>query len=129
MKGHLENAKRKKVLTSFFYLPFQQKLSALFWIVQFTLLAVFQEEQWKGLRHAEVTVLLEDVGKVEVWDWTQSELRDTVEEVGCETFYGTKSGFKHWRSGFWNLSRDKEHLQASFKFCKCNKAIFWTTFG
>ena len=63
------------------YLPFPEKLSASSWIVQSTLLAVFPEEQLKELREAEVTVLLEDVGKFEVLSLTQSELRNTVEEV------------------------------------------------
>ena len=63
------------------YLPFPEKLSASSWIVQSTLLAVFPEEQLKELRETEVTVLLEDVGKFEVLSLTQSELRNTVEEV------------------------------------------------
>ena len=58
------------------------------------LLAVFPEEKFKELREAEVTVLLEDIGKVEVLGLTQSELSDTVEEVDCETFDEAKSGFK-----------------------------------
>ena len=63
--------KEKKILTSFLYLPFPEKLSASFWIVQSTLLAVFPEEQLKELREAEVTVLLGDVGKVEVLSLAQ----------------------------------------------------------
>ena len=85
--------KEKKVLTSFLYLPFPEKLSASFWKVNSKLLAAFPEEQLKELREAEITVLLEDVGKVEVLSLTQSELSDTVEEVDCETFDETKSGF------------------------------------
>ena len=73
--------KEKKVLTSFLYLPFPEKLSASFWIVQSTLLVVFPEEQLKELRETEFTILMEDVGKVEVLSLTQSELRNTVEEV------------------------------------------------
>ena len=49
--------------------------------MQSTLLAVFPEEQLKELRETEVTVLLENVGKFEVLSLTQSELRNTVEEV------------------------------------------------
>ena len=63
--------KEKKILTSFLYLPIPEKLSASFWIVQSTLLAVFPEEQLKELREAEVTVLLGDVGKVEVLSLAQ----------------------------------------------------------
>ena len=63
------------------YLPFPEKLSAVVWIVQSKLLALFPEEQLKELREAEVTVLLEEAGKVEVLSLTQSELRDFVEEV------------------------------------------------
>ena len=59
------------------YLPFPEKLSALFWIVQSKLLEELREE----LREAEVTVLLEEAGKVEVLSLTKSELRDFVEEV------------------------------------------------
>ena len=77
------------------YLPFPEKLSASFRIVLSTLLAVFLEEQLKDIREAEVPVLLEDGGKVEVLSLTQSELRDTVEEVDCETIDEAKSGFKH----------------------------------
>ena len=62
--------------------------------MQSTLLAVFPEEQLKELRETEVTVLLKDVGKVEVLSLTQSELRNTVEEVDWETIDETKSGFK-----------------------------------
>ena len=58
-----------------------------------TLLAVFPEKQLKEVREAQVTVLPEDVGKVEVLSSTKSELRDTVEEVDCETFHETKIGF------------------------------------
>ena len=54
----------------------------------------FPEEQLKEPREAEVTVMLEYVAKIEVLSSTQSELRDTVEEVDCETFDETKSGFK-----------------------------------
>ena len=72
--------KEKKVLTSFLFLPFPDKLSASFWIVQSKLLDVFPE-QLKELTETEITVLLEDVGKVEVLSLTQSELRNTVEEV------------------------------------------------
>ena len=64
LKGHLENAKKKSII-------FPEKLSASFWIVQSTLLAVFPEEQLKELREAEVTVLLGDVGKVEVLSLAQ----------------------------------------------------------
>ena len=63
--------KEKKILTSFLYLPFPEKLSASFWIVQSTLLAVFPKEQLKELREAEVTVLLGDIGKVEVLSLAQ----------------------------------------------------------
>ena len=49
--------------------------------MQSTLLAVFLEEQLKELRETEVTELLEDVGKVEVLNLTQSELRNPVEKV------------------------------------------------
>ena len=49
--------------------------------MQSKLLDVFPEEKLKELREAEVTVLLEDVGKAEVSSLTQSELSDTVEEV------------------------------------------------
>ena len=87
--------KDKKVLTLFLYLPFPEKLSASFRIVLSTLLAVFLEEQLKDIREAEVPVLLEDGGKVEVLSLTQSELRDTVKEVDCETIDEAKSGFKH----------------------------------
>ena len=73
--------KENKVLTSFLYLPFPEKLYASFSIVQSKLLDVFPEEKLKELREAEVTVLLEDVGKAEVSSLTQSELSDTVEEV------------------------------------------------
>ena len=59
-----------------------------------TLLAVFPEKQLKEVREAQVTVLPEDVGRVEVLSSTKSELRDTVEEVDCETFHETKIGFK-----------------------------------
>ena len=45
--------------------------------MQSKLQAVFPEEKWKELREAEVTVLLEDRGKVEVLSLTQSELSDT----------------------------------------------------
>ena len=62
--------------------------------MQSKLLAVFPEEQLKDLREAEVPVLLEDGGKVEVLSLTQSELRDTVEEVDCETIDEAKSGFQ-----------------------------------
>ena len=62
--------------------------------MQSKLLAVFPEEQLKDLREAEVPVLLEDGGKVAVLSLTQSELRDTVEEVDCETIDEEKSGFK-----------------------------------
>ena len=75
-------------------LPFPEKLFASFRIVQSKLLAVFPEEQLKDLREAEVPVLLEDGGKVAVLSLTQSELRDTVEEVDCETIDEEKSGFK-----------------------------------
>ena len=75
------------------FLPFPDKLSASFWIVQSKLLDVFPE-QLKELTETEVTVLLEDVGKVEVLSLTQSELRNTVEEVDWETTDETKSGFK-----------------------------------
>ena len=54
----------------------------------------FPEEQLKEPREAEVTVMLEYVAKIKVLSSTQSELRDTVEEVDCETFDETKSGFK-----------------------------------
>ena len=54
----------------------------------------FPEEQLKEPREAEVTVMLECVAKIKVLSSTQSELRDTVEEVDCETFDETKSGFK-----------------------------------
>ena len=64
MKGHLENAKKKSII-------FPEKLSASFWIVQSTLLAVFPKEQLKELREAEVTVLLGDIGKVEVLSLAQ----------------------------------------------------------
>ena len=50
------------------------------------LLAVFPEEKFKELTETEVTVLLEDIDKVEVFGLVQSELSDTVEEVDCETF-------------------------------------------
>ena len=86
--------KEKKVLTSFLYLPFTEKLFTSFWIVQSTLLVVFPEEQLKELREEEFIVLLEDVGKAEVLSLTQSELGETVEEVDCETFDETKSGIK-----------------------------------
>ena len=79
----------------FLCLPFPEKLFASFPIVQSKLLAVFPEEQLKDLREAEVPVLLEDGGKVKVLSLTQSELRDTVEEVDCETIDEAKSGFKH----------------------------------
>ena len=62
--------------------------------MQYTLLAKFPEKHLKELRETEVTVLLEDVDKVEVWSLTQSELRNTVEEVDWETIDDTKSGFK-----------------------------------
>ena len=78
----------------FLCLPFPEKLFASFRIVQSKLLAVFPEEQLKDLREAEVPVLLEDGGKVAVLSLTQSELRDTVEEVDCETIDEAKSGFK-----------------------------------
>ena len=58
------------------------------------LLAVFPEKKFKELREAKVTVLLEDIGKVEILSLTQSELRDTVEEVDRETFDEAKRGFK-----------------------------------
>ena len=48
---------RKKILTSFLYLSFPEKLSTSFWIVQFTLLVAFPEEQLKELREAEVIAL------------------------------------------------------------------------
>ena len=54
----------------------------------------FPEEQLKEPREAEVTVMLEYVAKIKVLSSTQSELRDTVEEVDCKTFDETKSGFK-----------------------------------
>ena len=54
----------------------------------------FPEEQLKEPREAEVTVMLEYVAKIKVLSSTQSDLRDTVEEVDCETFDETKSGFK-----------------------------------
>ena len=54
----------------------------------------FPEEQLKEPREAEVTVMLEYVAKIKVLSSTQSELGDTVEEVDCETFDETKSGFK-----------------------------------
>ena len=76
------------------YLSFPEKLSPSFWIVQSTLLVLFLKEQLKKLRKAEVIVLLEDVGKVEVLSYTKLELRETVEEVDCETFDETKNGFK-----------------------------------
>ena len=62
--------------------------------MQSALLAVFPEEQLKEIWETEVTELLEDVGKVEVLSLTQSELRNTVEEVDWETIDETKSGFK-----------------------------------
>ena len=62
--------------------------------MQSTLLAVFPEEQLKEIWGAEATVLLEDVGKIEVLSLTQSELRDPAEEGNCETIDETKSGFK-----------------------------------
>ena len=120
---------REKVLTSFLYLSFPGKVSASFWIVQSTLLAVFSEGQLKELRATEVTVLLEDVDKVQVLtlprrrplsyrnqsidlqsksrtgfyitasilkglSLTQSELRNTVDEVDWETIDETKSSFQ-----------------------------------
>ena len=85
--------KEKKVLTSFLYLAFPEKLSTSFWIVESKLLAVFPEEKLKKLREAEVTVLLEDIGKVVVLHLTHSELSDTVEEVDCETFDEAKTSF------------------------------------
>ena len=62
--------------------------------MQSTLLAVFPEEQLKELRETEVTVLLENVGKIEVLSLTQSELRNTAKEVDWETIDETKSGFE-----------------------------------
>ena len=62
--------------------------------MQSKLLAAFPEEKLKELREGEVTVLLEDIGKVQVLRLTQSELSDAVEEVDCETFDKAKSGFK-----------------------------------
>ena len=56
-------------------------MSTSFWIVESELLAVFSEEKFKELREAEVTILLEDIGKREVLGLTQSELSDTVGEV------------------------------------------------
>ena len=62
--------------------------------MQSTLLAVFPEEQLKELRETEVTVLLENVGKIEVLSLTQSELRNNAKEVDWETIDETKSGFE-----------------------------------
>ena len=76
------------------YLPLPGKLSASFLIVKSILLVVFAEEPLKELREAEVIVLLEDLGKVEVLSLTQSELRETVAEEDCGTFDETKTGFK-----------------------------------
>ena len=53
------------------YLSFPEKVSASSWIVQSTLVAVFSEEQLKELRATEVTVLLEDVDKVQVLTLTR----------------------------------------------------------
>ena len=75
-------------------LPFQKKLSASISRVQSKLLAVFPEEQLKELKEAEVTVLLEEVSKVEILSLTQSLLKDTVEEVDCETIDEKKCSFK-----------------------------------
>ena len=94
--------KGKKVFTSFLYLPFPEKLSASFWVDQSTLLGVFPEEQLKELRETDVAVMLEDVGKDEVLSLTHSELRDTVDEVDCETFDETKSGFKQGLNSICN---------------------------
>ena len=42
------------------------------------MLVIFPEEKLKQLREAEVTVLLKDIGKVEVFGLTQSELSDSI---------------------------------------------------
>ena len=62
--------------------------------MQSALLAVFPEKQLKQLWETEVTELLENVGKIEALSLTQSELRNTVEEVDWETIDETKSDFK-----------------------------------